>query len=113
MALGSYFSVAMQLFSGGAVVSKKVRQAKRAVKLIGQSMDVSAGALSKQAHIDLQGNREALVDGCRGVLEYTDSAIKINVGSGHVRFCGSGLELRSLAGDQAVVSGHIKTIEFV
>lgn len=84
-----------------------------ATQLIGRALELPPCTLSKGAHIDLFGNSEALVDDCKGVLEYSDSAIKVNVGNGAVRFCGRNLQIKSLARDQAVIVGFILSIEFM
>lgn len=93
-------------------MSNKLKQAERAVKLIGRSMDGSSAVLRGRAQITLFGNTEALVDGCKGVLEYGENTIKLNIGKGAVIFVGQSLELRSLNNDQAVVIGSIGSVEF-
>lgn len=64
------------------------------------------------AHIDLAGNREAIVDGCKGILEYGDGFICLSLGSMSVKFCGDGLCIRSLKTEQAVISGTFTGISF-
>lgn len=94
-------------------MSKKLKQAERAVKLIGRSMDGRSAVLKGGAQITLYGNAEALVDGCKGVLEYGENTIKLNIGRGALQFDGQGLELRSLTNDQAVVIGTVFSVRFV
>jgi sporulation protein YqfC len=86
---------------------------KAATEFIGKALELPPGTLTKGANIDIFGNREVLVDDCHGVLEYTDSAIKVNVGNGAVRFCGRNMQIKSLARDQAVIVGYILSIEFI
>ncbi|MDR3643552.1 MAG: YabP/YqfC family sporulation protein [Clostridia bacterium] len=81
-------------------------KAARALEL---PADITTGA----AHLELSGNREAVVDGCRGVLEYDENVIRLNTGAVAVRFCGRGLSIRSLTRDSAVVEGYITSIEFI
>lgn len=90
-------------------MSRKVR---RAAEMIGEALELPPATLSRAAHIDMNGNREALIDGCRGVIEYGEEMIKVNTGSGPIKFCGRSLELKSLSGDQAVVCGYILSVEF-
>ena len=74
--------------------------------------ELPPGALGKSANIVLSSNREAVVDGCKGILEYSDSVIRINMGNMVVRFIGRGLDIRSLTADQAVVAGFIVSVDF-
>ena len=64
------------------------------------------------AQITLAGNREAVVDGCRGILEYSDEVVRINTGQMTVRFTGRALEIRSLTARQAVISGFFTSLDF-
>ena len=75
-------------------------------------LELPPGLATGMAHIDLMGNREAIVDGCRGILEYGDSVIRLNTGKSIVKFTGRELYIRSLTGTQAIVDGFILTIEF-
>lgn len=84
----------------------------RAAEKLGQVLELPPGTLTRGAHIELSSNREALVDGCRGVLEYDETKIRLNVGDGTVQFIGRTLEIRSLTQNQAVIAGFIRTIEF-
>mgnify|MGYP001624279183 CR=1 FL=1 len=54
--------------------------------------------------MELGGRREATVDGCGGVLEYTETVVRIRYGRGVVKFSGE----RSL-----ILSGEIQKIEFL
>ena len=82
------------------------------VDLLGKALELPPGALGKGAHIELSSNREATVDGCKGVMEYEECRIKLNIGSGSVTFCGRGLEITNLIGNQAVIAGFITGLEY-
>ena len=62
--------------------------------------------------IELNGNKDAIIEGCKGVLEYDCSTVKLNCGCICVRFCGTALTIRNLAFDRLVVSGEIMNIDF-
>ena len=62
--------------------------------------------------LELAGNREATVDGCGGVLEYTEEAVRIRYGRGVLRFLCRGLTLHSLAVKTLVVTGYITEIDY-
>ncbi|ARP51160.1 MULTISPECIES: YabP/YqfC family sporulation protein [Caproicibacterium] len=62
--------------------------------------------------LELAGNREATVDGCGGVLEYTQNVVCIRYGHGVLRFVGRGLTLHSLEQHSLIVSGYITEIAY-
>ena len=63
-------------------------------------------------HIELFGNREAIVNQCEGIIEYSEERIKLNMGKNTILFCGSDLCMKAYGSSQAVLSGNILTIEF-
>ncbi len=63
--------------------------------------------------IELSSNREAAVDGCKGVVDYYENLIKLRVDSGFVIFTGSGLRLAELNDNSALICGKIENIELV
>lgn len=63
-------------------------------------------------YIEIVSNCCALVDGCKGVSEYSDDKIKLNLGKGSVCFYGNTLSIRSLSMEQAMVEGFIVSVEF-
>lgn len=68
--------------------------------------------LDMPTHMEINGNREAVVDGCGGILEYSSETVRIRTGKMIVRFGGRGLAIRSLTADALVVTGFITGIEF-
>ncbi len=63
-------------------------------------------------HIEMQGNREVIIEGAKGVLEYTSDQIKLNAGSCVIRFSGSSLTIRAYSETQTEISGDILQIDF-
>ncbi len=92
-------------------MGKKIKK-ESAVTKIGKTIDMPAGGLSGGAHIELFSNKEAVVDGIKGVVEYNDCYIKLNTGKGAVEFWGTGLEISSLDINGLVISGNISKLEF-
>ena len=64
-------------------------------------------------HIELFGNREAIVNDCAGIIEYSDSRIKLNMGKNTVLFCGNNLCMKEYGASYATISGDIMTVEFI
>ncbi len=79
---------------------------------ISKNLDLPADTLPGYAHIELCGNREASVEGCKGVLEYSDCMVSLNTGKLTVKFCGSDLTITAMQDGNAVINGIITCIDF-
>ena len=69
--------------------------------------------LLEEPKIELLGNRELILDGCRGVAEYGENYIKLNTGKIMTGISGNGLIIKSFDNEIAVISGTITEISFV
>ena len=81
-------------------------------KTVADAVGVPSAALSGCARIEFSGNREATIDGCRGVAEYSNSCIRLNISGGSVCFVGTDLQITYLFDQEATVSGNIGSMEF-
>ena len=52
------------------------------------------------------------MEGCSGILEYSDETIRLTTGRMVLRFTGRGLSINGMAHGYAVVTGNIASIEF-
>ncbi|MBQ2974326.1 MAG: YabP/YqfC family sporulation protein [Clostridia bacterium] len=91
---------------------KNQNRAENILDSISRSLDLPQDAVSGYAHIELSGNKEAIIEGCRGVLEYSDSLIALNTGKLTVRVCGCGLTIVSMQNGQAVIKGTITGVDY-
>ncbi len=62
--------------------------------------------------INLCSDREASVDGCRGVIDYYDDRIKLSIQGGTVTFFGRDLHIASFTESSALIKGKLNNIEF-
>lgn len=58
-------------------------------------------------------NREVVIEGSKGVLEYSLELIRINTASGIVCFYGRSLNLKCISSSQLIIDGFITKVEFV
>ena len=65
-----------------------------------------------EAHIEIEGNREFILDGCKGILEYSDERIKICTNTNAVGVAGEDLSIVSYTDEQILISGSIVSIDF-
>lgn len=63
--------------------------------------------------IEMLGNREIIVDGCKGVVEYGETLIKLSLGDNVLSLSGDNLVIRSFDSSVAVINGQICDISFV
>lgn len=77
-----------------------------------ERLDLPEDAMRNCNCIEIISNCCATVDGCKSVMEYDSSVIKLDLGKLRVRFLGSGLSIRSLTLEQAVIEGTIIAAEF-
>ena len=63
--------------------------------------------------IELSGNRELAVDGCRGILDYDMGLIKINCGKMVLKVTGRNLTIRCMTRDSMIINGFILSVEFI
>ena len=88
------------------------KKVSKAAEQLSSAFEIMPGTLSSGCAIQMSSNREVLIDGCRGLLEYGDEKIRVNVGNGVVQLVGRGLEIESLSYKAVVISGYILSVEF-
>ncbi len=64
-------------------------------------------------HIELLGNRQAVVEGSQGILEYGDDVVRVRAGKLAVRFRGRNLKIRCMTADSLVVEGFLLGMDFL
>ena len=62
--------------------------------------------------IELFGNREITVEGCVGVLEYSDTYLKLRLPRGALILCGGSFDIVTFEGTAITVRGSISSLEF-
>lgn len=66
-----------------------------------------------EPRLEMLSNREIIIDGCKGVIEYEENMIKLNIGKISVSIGGDGLIINSFENEVAVISGQIIEIAFL
>ena len=97
-------------------MSKKIKLSKHRLKekfkLFGAALQVSDDPFSKLAQINFKGNREMIIDGCYGIIEYSDCLISINIGNSILKLIGFDFTISDYSESNLTVRGIIKSIEF-
>lgn len=76
------------------------------------SLDLPAGILSDDVHIELSGSCEMFIDGCANVSLYEEGAVTLTAGKCDITVTGTNLTLCSFSGDQLRITGKITSIIF-
>lgn len=79
---------------------------------LGNELEIPVGSLPGGVHMELENNCSAVVDGCLGVLEYGDTAIRLNTGHLIVKIEGCDLTVVAMQNGQATVTGCFTRVEF-
>ena len=72
----------------------------------------SPDLLLHEAKIEMLSNREIIVDGCKGVVEYGENIIKLNIGEITLCLLGDSMVIDSFDGEVAVIRGKFAEISF-
>lgn len=76
-------------------------------------MVTEAASAMPLLRVELLQNRQAVVEGCRGVLEYSDCCIRLSSDLAIIKFAGTGLSLKTFHSGSAIVEGQIFGVEFL
>ncbi len=84
------------------------QQLYRGMDQLGLPSDVLGGS-----HISLQGDRQVLVSGQKGIRSYETHEILVELSSCALRIFGRELGLVTMTGSEVLIRGHIDGLEFV
>lgn len=65
------------------------------------------------ARIEIIGDKRVLVENHRGILEYSDTLMRINCGKMVIHIAGEGLVLKALSLSELAVSGRITGVKYI
>ena len=77
-----------------------------------QTLSKLETAVGHCSMIEVHGDSELLLSGCRGIVDYDPTQIAVNTLSGPVLICGFRLCLSVFRGDILRIEGHITEIKF-
>lgn len=69
--------------------------------------------LALGSQIEVIGNRQANIQGARGIVEYKEEIIRVQLDNNEVQFYGMGLRLECLSQDGMEIKGVIHRIEYI
>jgi len=91
--------------------STKVSLKEKTLRL-GDSLDLPAQLLPGFCHVEIWQNRQAVIDGVKGVLSYSGSSVQLNLGAMVVTFRGADLTIKSYQLEQLQLAGTIAEVHY-
>ena len=61
---------------------------------------------------EIFGNHEIIVEGCMGVMEYTDTYLKLRLPKGALTVCGTEFDIVTFEDTTITVKGNMSSLEF-
>jgi sporulation protein YqfC len=92
--------------------ARERRPAGQAARSLGEALDLPNEILPGFSHVELMSNREAIAEGVKGILNYSETCIRLNLGRLQVCFEGGDLVVKSYQAEQVILSGIITDIHF-
>lgn len=66
-----------------------------------------------KGNIELFGNNQIIVDGCKGVIDYNEDFLKLDLGKIILKVTGRNLVIDSYIYEQVDLKGEIVSVEFM
>lgn len=79
---------------------------------LADAVDISKEALLGTALVSCIGDRELTLENYKGIIEYTDTCIRIRANPCTVKITGTGLELRNITQELLYITGRISSFGF-
>ena len=63
--------------------------------------------------VTMLGRNEVSIENYRGIIEYTDTLIRVQTKSGQIRLTGKKLQVEYYTNDEMKITGAVHTLEFI
>ncbi len=93
--------------------NKKENAENKILRQITEPNKFPLGAMMDLSHFEINSNREVIIEGSKGILQYDENIIRVNMGKMIVSFNGRKLSLKCLETDSLIIVGFITSIEFI
>ena len=90
-----------------------MKKPKSFVKNAAKIFEVPVLAITHEPFIEMHSNRELLLEGCQGILEYNENNVRLSCGKYSINISGKNLNLNNLSQTNIAVSGFFTGIEFL
>ncbi len=77
------------------------------------NMDLPVEVIKNLPCIYIKGNDEITIENYKGIIEYTEEAVKLNTKLGIVKIYGKKLNVKQITSDFVVLKGFIEKFEYL
>jgi sporulation protein YqfC len=95
---------------------KKSEKEKSKVSLkekFAEMLDLPKEIVLNIPKVTIVGDRDMMIENYKGVMEYEDTRIRVNTGTGVVKVTGTRLLIREITSEDIIISGDIHALEFI
>lgn len=75
-----------------------------------EQLEIPKDAVLNIPRITIAGDQELCIENHKGIVEYSDTVIRINVGTGIIKVVGENLSIHSILTDELLIEGKLKNI---
>lgn len=79
---------------------------------LGKFMESSQVTFLPKVRVELLSNKQAVIEGCKGILEYSDCCIRLSADRLILKFSGQNLEIKCFTDNSAIIEGFLMSIEY-
>lgn len=79
---------------------------------IANQLGIDSDIILNLSRIELIGNRELAIENYKGIIEYTDTIIRVKTNPGPLKIEGKLLEIKNITQEMLLISGYFKHISF-
>ena len=80
---------------------------------IAETLDLPKDILLNLPRLVFTGNRELFIENYRGIVEYSDTVIRLNTSECMLKISGVQLGIKHIAAEEIMLFGNIKRLEFI
>ncbi len=85
----------------------------RLERLLGDMLELPKDLVLDLPRLIIIGQKELYLENHKGIIEYSDSCIKINLARGFLEIIGEDMEIRLIMQDEVSIIGRIAKVQFV
>lgn len=85
---------------------------KRITEAVADAWGVPKDVVMNIPRLTISGDREIYIENHKGILEYTDTEIRVSTAMGIVRICGENLIIDRIRLEDLLISGSFSGVEY-
>lgn len=91
---------------------KETEYTRSRAEKIADALDLPKELVLNLPKLIFTGNRELFIENYQGIVEYSDTVIRLNTSECLLKITGRGLGIKNIATEEITLCGDIKTLEF-